>query len=354
MLRDADQFFSVGTLTAHKSIDREKSQQMDQNQQDESHKRAERATRLLKEAIKEANISDYTEYLGTAAYFARYWNIDPKDADKISEWPNQRWNVFKVEYPKDVVLLIQINRPEGLAWIETPLLGPAWDLIKGAEQILDAPDATKLFVIESTEDREEAIDFNVRAALVNYINFLPVMLAKAVEGAYEDSIERQVKLSIEPQMREHWHSIGLPDGFSILGPWERYSYTKQLEEFRKVFVGKAKPAIPDNLPQMYGELRLAYKKARNHHNDSRKIFLASNRDDEDAWRKYWDQNCMQMFPQLAYGCLMLLCDTGHQQNSITPSELATKHLSFLFSRSPEYMRKQVTALRNKKSKNASA
>lgn len=313
---------------------------MQQDQQQESERRRERAVRLIKEAIATADVKDYSEYFGTPSHAIRYWLNDPKDAPDSVEWPSQRWDRFKIEYESDVILLIQLNTQEGLAWVETSLLGTAVHLIIGAEKILDGPDAAKAFEIDTPQARDDAIEFNVKGALVSYIDYLPVMLSRAVEGAFEDSIQRQVKTSIEPAMRDHWQSVGLPEDFDVLAAWGRASYVENVDEYRKFFVGTKKPVIPESLPQLYQDLRKEYAKAKRHHNESRNLFLRSNK--EAAWRKYWEESCLQMFPRLAYQCLMMLCSEGHQQNSITASQLAHKHLSFWFGRSPEYMRKQVS------------
>ncbi|HXD33684.1 MAG TPA: hypothetical protein VN643_21355 [Pyrinomonadaceae bacterium] len=320
---------------------------MDQEQalEERANHQRERAIRLLKEAVDEAGIRDSSEYEGSPEYFARYWNIDPKYKDQRTKWPERAWEVFKVDYPDDVILLVQINRHTGVLWIETGLYLTAIDLVRGAERILDAPDAHRVFKIESDKDRNEAIDFNVRSMLVNFINHLPPTLVKALEAAYEDSIQRQVKTSVEPFMRDHWRLIGIPDDFNCLAAWERPSNASKLEEFRNIFVGETKPEIPETLPQLYKELHLGYKAARKHHNESRDVFLASHRQGEGAWHDYWDDNCLKMFPNLAYYCLMMLCDEGHLENGIVPRELAYKHLSFLYARSPEYLRKKVSELR---------
>lgn len=302
--------------------------------------RIERASKLIKEAVGAANIKDYSQYKGTPAYFARYWRIEPEDSQTLAESPQQRWDVYKADRADDVILMIQLNKFERLAWFETSLFGTAIDLITGAEKILDAHDAARIFKIESAVDREEAIDFNVRAALVSYINYLPLMLTRALDTAFDDSIERQVRISIQPTMREHWQLIGLPQDFAVLSNWDRDSLVGEIDKYRKVFTGRMKQPLPESLPLIYQSLRLRYRTARKYHNDTRKVFLASN--DEARWNAYWETNCVQMFPDLSYDCLMTLRDQGHQKNAVTPAELALKHLSVSYARSPEYMRKQVS------------
>ncbi len=316
---------------------------MEQESQTVSDLRCERAMKLIKEAVTMANVRDHSDYVGSPAYFARYWNVDHQVERTSSEWPQQRWDMCKVEYDRDVILMIQLNKQEGLAWIETSLFGTAYHLIKRAERVLDSPDASKIFKIKTTKDRDDAIDFNVCAALVSYINYVPVMLAKSLDGAFDDSIERQVRTSIKPLLRGYWRMIGVPEEFDVLSLFERDGFVSQIDEYRKSFLGKTPTTFPESLPQIYEQLRLKYRIARKYHKETRKLFLASN--DEERWRLNWDTSCDQLFPDLDYSCLMMIYEGGHQQNSITASELAHHHLANWYGRSPEYVRKRISELR---------
>ncbi|MET0649835.1 MAG: hypothetical protein ABW208_24760 [Pyrinomonadaceae bacterium] len=303
----------------------------------------ERALRLLNEAAELANIRDISEYRNTPAYYARYWGVIEEDWGKKGEWPKSRWNVFKYALNGDIILCIQINRVEGIVWLETSLRNAAVDLIRSSSKMLEAPDADKLFNISSPEEREEAIDYNVCSILRGYISHLPTMLAQSVERAYEDSVQRQIKTSIEPQLREHWSAIGLPRDFDLMSRWERHSYGKQLEEVRNIFIGAKKPPISEEelrtLPKQYDELRLEYRKAKKYHDETRELFFAArNRNDKNAWRTRWEQDGMTLFPNLFYVSLIMICDGNYQ-----PRELAYQHLAYKYRHSPEYIRKLISS-----------
>ncbi len=309
---------------------------------EESNALFERALRLLKEAVGLANIKDMSEYRHTPAYSVRYWAVLEEDRDNKMEWPKVRWDVFKWELDRDIILCIQIHRTEGVVWVETSLHRTAVDLLRGAQEILQAPDAVKLVDFSNSEQREEAIDYNVRSTLLNYIHHLPLMLAQATARAYEDSIQHQIKTSIEPALREHWQNTGLPKDFDFMSYWKRYSYGEQLEEFRKVFIGAKKTPIPEHelstLPKQYEELRLLYRKAKKYHDETKELFLAArNRNNINAWRSRWEEDCTTMFPTLYYVPLMMICDGGYQGR-----ELAYQHLAYKYGRGPEYIRTLIS------------
>jgi hypothetical protein len=180
------------------------------------------------------------------------------------------------------------------------------------------------------------------------------MLAQSVERAYEDSIQRQIKTSIEPQLREHWGAIGLSKDFDLMSHWERHNYDKQLEEVRKIFIGAKKPPISEEelrtLPKQYEELRLEYRKAKKYHDKTRELFFAaSNRNDKNAWRARWEQDGMTLFPNLFYVSLIMICDGNYQ-----PRELAYQHLAYKYRHSPEYIRKLISSVASRTNKKKSS
>ncbi|SRR6266545_1020450 len=307
---------------------------------------AERALRLLKEAVSEVNIPDASEYVGSRAYYLRSWAIREEDwGKKTGEWPEKRWEIFKFELARDVILCIQINNTLlGVSWMEISLLLVAADLVRGAEKILNGPDANSVFDISTQEERDGALDDNVRQTLVSYIKLLPLMLAQAIDQTYQDSIQRQIKMYIQPLLREHWRSIGLPENFDFLEGWNHQSYATGLDQNRQVFLGLKRPALPKELPQYYKDLRIAYKTAKKYHDEKKSLFLSSgNRRNNTSWREYWEKDSLEIFPNLAPSCLMMLCEGSYE-----PRELAYQDLAYQYGRSPEYLRKRISALTPRK------
>jgi hypothetical protein len=317
---------------------------------DKDGKRMTRAFELVKQVVEEVGIRDSSEYIGTPEYFVRYWVKNEEHWGKEpSKWPDTRWSVFKCELARDVLLLVQVNGPDGTFWIETSLLQTAVALIRGAEMFLSDPQIVKLMGLsdekgkEDRKEKEKEIEGNVRDVLRHYLDHLPAMMAQSAERAHDDCIERQMKCSIEPRLRDYWRDLGLPGKFSLVSSWNRDSYANQLDEFREIILGKAKPKITRELPAEYDSLRLGYKKARDYYDESKAAFLKVS--NEGKWLEKWRRECDETFPRLGRYLLRSFCE-----KSDPASELALKHLETNYGRSKEYLRKRISQMRNERPK----
>lgn len=307
--------------------------------------RLSRALRLVKQVVEEAGVRDSSEYAGSPEYFVRHWIKNEEDWAKAPrKWPDTRWSVFKWELARDIILCVQVNSPDGVSWVETSLLSTADNLLDGAEKLVTAPQFADVMGLSNQKEVAKEIENNVREVLRTYIDHLPAMMAQAAERARDDCIERQVKASIEPRLRDYCEKFGLPVRPSFKVDWNRQSSANELDTFRGIFLLRARPTITKTLPTEYDVLRQEYKEAKEYYEETKRTFLESG-GSEEAWVGEWRLKTATIFPRLHR---YLLLSLGEMVD--TPRALAKKHLATNYGVSIEYIRKRISALRPKSKK----
>lgn len=280
-----------------------------------------RAFQILTDAVKENRLRDFSEY---------------HDDEPLES----RWEVYKRDHPGDVSLIIVTSGLFGKLYWEFLLLGGVIHIVGEVERLLSQPNADKLFALSSENEIKEIGDLHARQLTSNYIKHLPVAMYQALNQALDDTIRGYSKNVVEPTFKEHWKSLGIPEGFTLLPESELQKYDRQIEDLRKIFVGDKRPKLTEEqlsrLTEQYQTLRNEYQAARRFHNQAREAFFRSNitvRNKDEAWRKAWSSMASDMFPSLDVECLGLLADLNY-----LPYELATRHLARLYRYSFEYMR----------------
>ncbi len=283
----------------------------------------ELALSVLKEAVKNAGIKDISEYNG--------------------EPLNLRWHVFSQEMDNDVILKMLVKGLFGWLNADVSLIMTAKWIVDEVELILNGPDATRILDF-TDEERPEMLRDNARMILTGYVNQIPVVTFQILSQALRDAAQAHIKTYVEPLLKDHWKSLGLPKDFTI-SPSETFNNELQNidEQFRIVresFLGNKRVRLTSerraNLDVEHEQLRSEYQVAKDYYLQSRKAFFAGKRNrTEDDWADEWNTQSHRMFPTLHYRCLAEI-------NSYQPYELAYIHLADYYGYSDEYIRKLIT------------
>jgi hypothetical protein len=306
--------------------------------QEEQFSKWKRAFKILQGAVEDCQLRDFSEF-------------------KEGEFLENHWRTFKYEHQGDISLIVLASGLFGTLQWEFFLLKGVAHIVEQLEELLRRPNADKVFALSEEDDLEEVLNLHARALTSNYIHYLPVVMYQSLKQSLDDTIRGYFKNVIEPNLKEHWKSLGMPDDFALLPESELQKYDRQMEDLRKIYVGEKRPKLTreqlSQLVELYQTLRSEYQAARRFHNQARETFFKSNitaRDKDGAWRKAWSSMASDMFPSLNAECLDLLADLNY-----LPYELATRHLAHLYRYSFEYMRnllKSPKRVRRKKKANS--
>lgn len=194
---------------------------------------------------------------------------------------------------------------------------------------------------------------NARMVLTGLINQIPVALFQILNQALRDAFGAHVKTYVEPLLKEHWQSLGLPKDFTV-SPSEDFnnhlqSIDEQFKLLRQSFLGNKRARLTDerraNLATEHEQLRSEYQAAKDYHDEARKAFFAGKRNrTTDEWREEWETLSIRTFPNLFYKCL-------YDINDYQPFELAHRHMADFCGYQPDYMPKLISktsALKPKK------
>jgi len=283
----------------------------------------ELALSILRESIAEVGIKDISEYDG--------------------EPPAGRWLVFSQERDRDIVLRMFVTSTFGWFNSDVTIIQTAKWIIDEVETIMNQPNAMRLLDF-TEEERDELLRENARMILMKFVQQIPVVTFQLLSQAVNDAVQSHIKTYIEPRLKEHWQSLGLPKNFTITPSKEFSDHLKGIDEqfkaLRRGLIGDRRAWLTDekraNLDEEHEQLRSEYQIAKDYHNQSRKAFFAGKRNrTEDEWTEEWMTQSLRMFPALNYRCLSEI-------NSCQPFELAYMHLGESYDYSPEYIRKLVT------------
>ncbi|MDQ3687336.1 MAG: hypothetical protein M3430_17320 [Acidobacteriota bacterium] len=308
-------------------------ERQDERQEDRNEKYAEAQPRdvekwefalsVLKEAVTNAGIEDISEYKG--------------------EPLNLRWHVFSQESDGDVVLKLLVQGLFGAIHANVSLILTAKFIIDEVENVLNQPDATRVLDFKE-EERSEVLRENARMILTGLVSQFPIVAFQILSQSLRDAVQAHVNNHVEPLLKEHWRSLGLPKNYTV-SPSQKFNdehqiIDEQFEVLRQSFLGNKRarltPERRANLDDEHEQLRSEYQVAKDHYNRTRKVFFASQRSrTEDNWTEEWNTQSYRMFPTLHYRCLAEI-------NSYPPYELAYIHLAESYGYSAEYIRKLVT------------
>lgn len=316
----------------------------DENQENVQNEVSEKEQRLenerwaiafsaLKEAVADAGIKDISEYNG-----------EPLEL---------RWRVFSVENDQDIILKLQAQGLIGVFDVDISLILAARLVLDEVEKILTQPDATRIFDFEEKERREILHD-HTRMILKQFVTQIPIVSFRNITQALDDSIQGHIKTSVEPLLKEHWESVGLPNDFTVSPSAAYLTAIKGVNEhfnvLREGFVlGNKRARLTDerraNLDVEHELFRSEYQHAQNQYKYNRKQFFVGHRNrTEDEWEEEWLKLSFKMFPDLNYDCRKDII-------SYKPHELSCIHLADFYGHSPSYMAKlisQASGLRRKK------
>ena len=281
------------------------------------------ALSILKEAVASVGIKDISEYKG--------------------EPLKLRWHVFSKTTDADVILKLLVQGNFGLMNADVLLIMPARWIVEEVENVLNQPNATRILDFKE-EERNDVLRENVRMILTRFINQIPVVAFHVLDQALNDAVQSHIKTYVEPLLKEHWQSMGLPKGFTI-SPSEDFinhhkSVDEQFKTLRQGFLGNKRAWLTDEkrarLDEEHEQLRSQYQTVKDYYHESQKAFFAGQRNrTEDDWTKEWESQSTRIFPALNYRCLTEI-------NHYPPYELAYIHLADSYGYSPEYIRKLVT------------
>jgi hypothetical protein len=283
----------------------------------------ELAVTVLKAAVREAGAQDVSEYKG--------------------EPLNLRWHLFFQEFPNDVVLKILVQGLFGKIHADVSLLIPAKWVVDEVERVLNGPDANRL--LDFTEpDRPEILRENAKMILTSLVHRIPLIAFHTLSEALRDSVESHVKTYVEPLLKEHWQSLGLPKDYTVTPSKEFADALQDVDEqfkiLRKQLSGNKRARLTEerraNLGTEHDELRIAYDAAKNYYNQTRTAFFLGKRNRTlNEWEEEWGTSSVRIFPSLFYRCL-------REIGSYQPFELAHMHLADFYGYSPQYVAKLVS------------
>src|ERR1041385_3271914 len=241
------------------------------------------ALSVLKESVANAGIKDISEYKG--------------------ELLNLRWHVFSQETDKDVILKMLIKGMFGWINADVSLVMTAKWIVDEVENILSQPDATKILDF-SEEERDEVLRENARMILRGYVTQIPVVAFQILSQALNDAVQAHIKTYVEPLLKEHRKSLGLPKDFTI-SPSEAFNnelqnIDEQFKVLRQSFLGNKRARLTDerraNLDDEHEQLRSEYQVAKDYYNQSRKAFLTGKRNrTEDECAEEWSAQSSRIF-----------------------------------------------------------
>jgi hypothetical protein len=325
---------------------------MSTNQSDndrQSFAECERVFRLLCEAVNESSsIKDRSEYQHSPASYYRDWTLNDEDREKAFAYRREKGQetfieLYKDQRPRNIILLIQLTQLRFTTWYEISLFSLAHELFTLAQYELNKSEVERVFEITSDQDREERIDYVVKAVLKRLFWALPHLILQATHRAIHDSILSYIKTDVEHMNKHRWKNLELPRNFEYL-PHEilesLYHPIKVWEDWRQRFIGN-KREIPEpeliKLPGQYKELCEAYKNAKKDYRQKKKKFLAAeNRRSVEDWREQWKKEFVY-YPDLFEDCLMMI----YEDEMIMPRQLAYQDLSFTWGYSPDQMRRII-------------
>jgi hypothetical protein len=180
--------------------------------------------------------------------------------------------------------------------------------------------------------------------LTRYVNQIPVVMFQNLSQALNDAVQSHIKTHVEPLLKEHWQTLGLPKDFTVTPSAdfnkEFENIDEQFKALRQGFLGNKRAWLTNEkrakLDEEHEQFRSEYQVAKDYYNQSRKAFFAGKRNrTEDDWAEEWKTQSYRMFPTLNYRCL-------DEINSYLPYELAYIHLADSYGYSAEYIRKLVT------------
>jgi hypothetical protein len=283
----------------------------------------ELALSILKEAVTNAGIKNITEYNG--------------------EPLNLRWHVFFQETDKDVILKLLVQGLFGRISADVSLILTATWILDEVEAILSQPDAMRTLDF-SEEDRAEVLRENTRMVLTGFIIQFPIVSFQILSQALNDAVQSHIKTYVEPLLKDHWQSLGLPKDFTISPSQQFNNALKNIDDqftvLRQQFLGNKRARLTDekraNLDIEHEQLRSEFQVAKDYYNQSRKAFFAGKRNrTDDEWKEEWTTQSYRTFPTLLYRCL-------DEINNYLPYELAHMHLADFYGYSVEYIKKLVT------------
>lgn len=132
--------------------------------QEERFAKWERAFQILKDAVQENRLRDFSEY---------------RDDEPLEG----RWEIYKRDYAGDVGLVIVITGLFGKLYWEFLLIRGVVHIVEELEKLLRMPNADKLFALSDEDDIKEIVNFHARPLISNYINHLPVAMYQALNQA---------------------------------------------------------------------------------------------------------------------------------------------------------------------------
>lgn len=269
----------------------------------------ELALSILKEAVAAAEIKDISEYKG--------------------EPLNLRWHVFSQATPKDVILKMLVQGTFGTINADVSLIVTAKLVVDEVDAKLSQPDANRLLDF-AEEEYSEILRENARMILTALVNQIPVVAFALLSRAFQESIQSHIKTYVEPRLKEHWQSLGLPEDFTI-SPSEELNedfrrIEVQFESLKQQFLGNKRARLTEerlaNLANEYEQLRSAYGVAKDFYNQSRRAFFSGRRNrTEDEWKEEWMSLGSRMFTELHYRCLEEMSNSSRRDwLTRTPSE----------------------------------
>lgn len=278
---------------------------------------------VLKDAVTNANIKDISEYKG--------------------EPLNNRYYVFSLMTERDVILKLLVQGLFGTISADVSLINTASWIIEEVEKVLTEPDATRILDF-TDEERPEVLRENAQMILTGYVHQIPIVAFQIFNQSLNDAFQSHIKTHVEPLLKEHWKSLGLPPKFTISPSNTYLDYQKSVDEqfnaLRKGLLGNKRAWLTTekraNLDDEHEELRSQYQIAKDYYKESLRAFLAGKRNrTEDDWVEEWEAQSFRMFPALHYRSLIEI-------KNYQPYELDYIHLANSYGYSAEYIRKLVT------------
>jgi hypothetical protein len=290
------------------------------------------ALSILKEAINSAGIRDVSEYKGELL-------------------GSSRWHVFYQEIQNNILLKMFVDGMFGTMHADVELIVTARWVLREVENVLNRPDANRLFNF-TEEEYSDVLRENVRMILTTLINQIPVVSFQIMNQAFSDAIQAHIKTYIEPTLKEHWQSLGMPKNFTVSLSDDLNNHLQSVDEqfnaLREGLRGNKRARLTSerraNLDDEHEQFRSEYQAAKDYYNHSRKAFFAGKRNrTEDEWVEEWRTQSYRMFPTLYSRCL-------DEINNYQPHELAHIHLANSYGHGTEYIKKLVTQASSLKAK----
>ena len=278
-------------------------------------------------------------------------------SDDLNTTSDQNYSLYYRENDNNYFLTIIIhyqNASLTSSIIHTSLSTIVLGILDEIILLLSSPKLRTYLNVKDSDLKKLAFQKTLHLTTI-YISYLPIVIHHSFIQTLKETIIGDLKKFVEPELREYWNELGLPQTFTFCAennlaklinfiPKDEPSLLRRIEiqdrdysKFRSLMIGGRKAFFTKEalaaLPETYKNLQNQYKKAKHEYKVKKAAYFALHRragleDWKNFWKEYFDEEFTELF----------INDVEFD----TPSELAQKQLADVYGFSRTYIVKLIT------------